>query len=434
MSPFWNIVGKPLAALGGRSFEEMKGRSASECDKSVAVGVLCLLSGGIIFAGHWLFWSNFAHLADVALEVAGSIALLFMLMYRIALRVMETMAGLAKALVLTMLGTLMGINAMLAGHELVLLAFKPQVEAQAALGAAKGVTAYADAVEASLGLPRLRSQQSDLDQALNTAQFERNRVPETVAQLQAQTKNCDAQASRLRQAIPADADQPGYENARRSWRKQAAHCRKLLAEARSALDQHQRQLDKQLAELDRSRAEMRQSLTEADAKRKDKVDSNAPTITAAATTGFARHNALWGAVDTGTVPAWAAYGLMAAVLLIDVFSFVIKLLARDDAATVDRVHQAGADAVFNGLYAATVKQQRRLTPQVVREMRTQTADDLASLARNAVLPSVAQDVEARSFTRAAAANQRARQRHGAPVPSMLGRLGAMGAKMHGGFQ
>ena len=429
MSIFWSLIGKPLAAMGGRSFEDMQGRRAGECDKSIAVGVLCLLSVGIIFAGHCLFWRNFDNVADVAVWVAAGIALVFLLMYRMALRAMETMGGPGKLLMLALLASLMGNNAMLAGHELVLLAFAPQVQAQAKLGAARGVTDYAGAVETSLGLPQLRNQSTELDKATAAAQAERGRIPQTVQQLQQQAGTCDASAARLHKAIPADPEQPGHAAAVSALRQQRAQCQQLNRQAAAALAQHQAQLDQQLAGLNQSRSKLRQSLDEANDQHEATLKRDSGTIAASATTGFARHNALWAAVAAGTVPAWGAYGLMAAVLVIDAFSFIFKLVARDDTATTDRIQQAGTDAVYNGLHAALVRQQRSLTRQVVKQMRPQTTEDLANLARSLVLPSVAQGVDERAFSRASAANQRARQAHGAPVPSMLGRLGAMGQAM-----
>lgn len=379
MNLLWNILGKPLAAVGGRSFDDMRGRSAGDCDKSVAVGLMCLVSVAIIFAGHWLFWRNFPHVADIALTVAACIAVLFAVMYRVALRCIETMGGLGKTLMLGTLLALMGVNAMLAGHELVLLAFSPQVEAQAILGAARGVTAYATAVETSLGLPQLRNNSNELDKAVAAAQAERGRIPDLVQQLQQQGRACDAKAAQLQSRIPPELDDPGRAAAWSNWREQRARCSALANQAGAALAQHLAQADKQLASLGQSRGKVRTLLDEANTQHEDTLKRDTPTLTASATTGFARHNALWAAVAAGTIPAWAAFGLMFGVLALDGFSFLIKLLARDDAATTDRIQAAGTDGIYNHLHAVMLRQQRSLT----------------------------------------------RQATGAPVPSMLGRLARM---------
>ena len=42
------------------------------------------------------------------------------------------------------------------------------------------------------------------------------------------------------------------------------------------------------------------------------------------------------------IPAWAVYALMASVLLIDAFSFIFKLLARDDTATTCLLYTSDA--------------------------------------------------------------------------------------------
>ena len=117
MDIIWNVLGKPLAMLGGRSWAELRDRPAADFDKSVTVGMLCALSVTIIFFGHLLFWSNFRTVAAWSGAVAAGVALVFLLIYRSALRAMETMGGFSKTLVLAILGGLMAVNAVLAGHE-----------------------------------------------------------------------------------------------------------------------------------------------------------------------------------------------------------------------------------------------------------------------------------------------------------------------------
>jgi hypothetical protein len=427
MQIVWSFFGKPLAALGGRSFEEMRGLGSAACDKSAAVGLMCLISTGVIFAGHTLFWRNFDHVASGALWVASGIALLFAAMYRVALRSMETMSGFAKAAMLALLALLMGVNALLAGHELVLLAFEPQVEAQARLGAARGVTAYVGAVEASLGLPALRDQGSSLDKGLATALAERKRLPEGVLQLQQQAQSCEIAAQRLHAAAMVYSEHPSHPAALTAWRQQRSHCVQLGREAQALLARHRQEADAEVTRQQQAREKLREAFAQADAQHQTIVKRDRPTLVASATTGFARHDALWAAVAAGTVPAWAAYGLMAAVLVIDAFSFLVKLLAHDDAATTDRVQAVATDAVYDNLHAALVRQQHQLTRQAVQGLQQQTQQDLANLVRQVIVPSVEQGLEERAFSRTAAALHRVQSRcRSAPPASMLARLGGLG--------
>jgi len=425
MNLIWNVLGKPLAMLGGRSWAEMRERPAGDCDKSVTVGLMCLLSIAIIFVGHYLFWGNFPNVAAWAVEVAAGVALVFALIYRAALRGMEAMSAIGKAVVLMVLSGLMGVNAMLAGHELVLLAFRPQVEAQAKLSAATGVTAYASAVETSLGLPQLRSNSSELDNAIGAAMAERARTPDNVQQLQQQARSCEADATRLYQRIPADADEPGYATARSAWREKRSQCAVLVKQATSELQQHRTLADQQLKGLNQSRDRVRQSLDDASTQHENQLKRDTPTLTASATTGFARHTALWSSVAANTIPAWAAYGLMFAVLAIDSFSFLIKLLVRNDKATVDRMQDAAADHLHEQLHGAMVAQQRRLLRRVVKNAGVRAEKELQQVAEDSVLPSVMQDLEQRAFDRAAQATSTAQRSAGKPSLPMLGRLARM---------
>lgn len=397
----WTAVGKPLAVLGGRSFAEVRGRSPAECDKSIAVGLLCVVSVAVIFAGHWLFWASLPHTADIALPVAAAVAAVFAVMYRVALRAMETMGRVAKTLTLSCLVSLMGVNAALAGHELALLAFRPQAEEQARLGAARSVSTYGSAVEASLGLPRLRSSSTELDKAVAAAKTERERTPDVVLQLQRQARGCDARAAQLHARIPADPDDPGHAAATSAWREQRARCRALVNQATQALAQHQAEADRELARLIPARDKAHRSLEEATTRSEETLERDTPTLTASATTGFARHAALWAAVAAGTVPLWAAAGLMFMVGLADAFSFVVKLLARDDIATIDRIQASDTALLHARLHAEMVREQRRLVSPVVRSMRSRLFEDVEHLAREAVAPSVVQAVAERSLGDAA---------------------------------
>ena len=435
MSIIWNVVGKPLAMLGGRSAAELRAHGPADCDKSVLVGVLVVLSIAIIGVGHYLFWRNFPNAAPWAADIALGVAAVFAVVYRIALRALELLGPFAKAMVLALLLGLMGVNAMLAGHELVLFAFAPQVEEQAKLNAAKGVTAYASAVEGSLGLPQMRVRSTELDKAIGAAMTERARIPDNVQLLQQQAKVCDAEALRLLALVPKDPDEPGYAVARSAWRERRARCNSLSQQATRDLTLHQARLDEQLAGLNQSRQRTAKSLDEATTQQEEALKRDTPTLTASATTGFARHGALWAAVAAGSIPAWAAYGLMFAVLALDSFSFVIKLLLRHDRAAAARIRQAAADDLHDRVYAETHSLHRRLVRRAVRSQAAEAEEELRDLARRVVSQELLQEVEERSFAHAAAATERAQQqRSGPPRPALLRRLAQMAASIRGRAQ
>lgn len=421
----------PLAWYGGRALAELRERDAGECDTSIAVGLLGLVSIGIIFAGHLLFWSHMPHTASAALLIAAFIAALFAALYRVLLRVMEVMHWVARSVMLSVVAVVMGVNAALAGHELVLLAFKPQVEAQAKLSAAKGQTQYATAVEESLGLPGLRGRTKQLDDAIAAANAERRRVPEDVQSLQRQAQACDATAANLRARVPTDPEDPGHASALGQWREQRGRCQALTARAERLLADHRAQQDTELSRLGSLRQSAAQSLAEASASHDAKITRDRPALSEAATTGFARHDALWAAVEARRIPAWAAYGLMFVALALDAFSFLVKLLAREDAATADRrVAVDGAD-LFNRLRHTTVAQQSRLVKQAVGELQPELLGTLSASTREAVLPAVSQDLEARAFEQAASAVHRAQQHSGKPATQLVRRLVRMAQSQRG---
>lgn len=418
------LIWQPLAALGGRSFAAMREQTAADCGKSIGVGLLCLVSVSVIGFGHLLLWQQFAHLAHLAPFIAAGVACLFLLLYAVALRVMETMAWPARSVIVATLLGLMGVNAALAGHEIVLLVFRPQVEEQALRSAASGVTSYANEVEASLGLPQLRNNSQALGSAVAAAQAERSRMPENVLALQHQHRACDAKVVSLQKNLPA-LDDPAQPSALSTLRTERNRCNSLARQAVAALTQHQVQADQRLAQLNQQQGQVQHSLAEAHTRHEQTLQRDTPTITAGATTGFARHKALWAAVAAGRIPAWAAYGLMFGVLAIDAFAFLLKLLARDDAATQQQARESNSALLYHRLHTATQRQQRAMVRKVVHSMAADNAKDLAQVLRAAVAPATLQDLEGRAIEAAATTTQRTQGSTRKPAPALLRRLASM---------
>lgn len=407
------LIWKPLALLGGRNLDQLRGRAASECGKSIVVGVLFIVSMVIIALGHWLFWQNLPATADHAVAVAATVTGVLGVMYMVALRCLDAMGGAARLLVTTLLASIMVVNALLAGHELVIVAFAPQVQAQGRKMATIGIDSHATALENSLGLPGLRQQLGQTDAAATAARAERARLPEAVVQLQQQGDACDATARALQARVPSDADAPGYLPARQAWRQQQARCNALRQQATQELAQHHARLDKRLAELSAARSNQSQALQRADAEHRSTMDQDKGTLTISATTGFARHHALWAAVDAGTVPRWAVLGLMLLVFLGDCFCFVIKLLVPDDAATADARQEADGQRLLDRLHVAVMRRQRQLLRQAVRSQDAELRSDLERLVADAVGPALVHAAGVQAFTKAARRQRRAHAAAGA---------------------
>lgn len=400
---FW----KPLALLGGRNLDQLQGRGASDCGKSIVVGLLFIVSMFIIALGHWLFWQNLPATADHAVAVAAAVTGVLGVMYLVALRCLDAMGGAARVLVTALLGCIMVVNALLAGHELVIVAFAPQVQAQGRVLATSGIDSHASALERSLGLPGLRQQLGQTDAAGTAARAERARLPEAVVQLQQQADACDASARALQARVPPDADAPGYLPARQAWRQQQARCGTLRKQSAQELAQHHARLDKHLAELADARSRQSKALQQADAEHRSTMDQDKGTLTTSATTGFARHHALWAAVDAGTVPHWAVLGLMLLVFLGDCFCFVIKLLVPDDNATADARQEADSQRLLDRLHVAVLQRQRQLLRQAVRSQDAELQSDLQRLVADAVGPALVHGAGVQAFTKAARRQRRA---------------------------
>ena len=395
------LIWKPLALLGGRNLQQLRGRRAADCGKSIDVGLLLIVSMLIVGLGQWLFWLHLPATEEHAPQVAGVVAGVLGVIYLVALRSFDAMDTAARAVVVLLLGTVMVVNALLAGHELVIVAFGPQVQAQGRMLATSGIDSHADALERSLGLPGLRSELKFTEAAATAARAERVRLPEAVLQLQQQAEACDAGTRALQARIPSDPESPAYPPARQAWRQQQARCGTVRQQAAQEQAQHQARLDAHLADLAAARSRQAQALQRASDEHTRTLDADKGTLTTAATTGFARHHALWAAVDAGSVPRWAVLGLMALVFLGDCFCFVIKLLVRDDIVTADARQAADALWLHGRLHDEVLRRQCQLMRPTVHAQSDALQQDLQALAAEAVAPALVHGAGVRAFTQGA---------------------------------
>lgn len=423
MAPFL----MPLAWLGGRSFDEMRDKSAADCDSSINVGTFGLVSAGMIGGGQYLFWSHLQHTADGAFWITVAVTLLYVLFYRNLIRAQEVAGRLGKGIAYLVAGGIVCTNALLAGHEWVLLAFKPQVESQAALSAAKGITEYGSAVENSLGLPMLRNDSKSVDDALLVARAERVRVPDAVTALRNQAQRCDRVAASLQASIPIDSGSPGYAAARSTWREQQARCGAARAQADRILRDHLKQVDDRIADLDDRRSTLDKKLSDASAEHEATLKRDAPSINAGATSGFARHKALWAAVESGRVPLWAAVGLMFIALSLEGMSFFVKIILPADAATQERRMSAEMGSALLDMRLATIRAYRANVPSVVASIQGGLADDVKRDIDDIIVPGLRTEIASRSFDHTHAAVVDAQRRHGKIANDLLSRLHDLGA-------
>lgn len=408
-----------LAWFGGRSFKEIKGRSEQEYDTSVMVGGFCLVSTGMIAGGHFLFWGHLPHTAEAASWIALAVTLLYSLFYRNVIRVQETLGGVKKFFVVVSAFGLVATNTLLTGHEWVLLAFKPQVEAQAANNAARGVIEYRDLLEGSLRLPQLRSDRKSIGETLLAQQLERERIPNAVSDLQNQAQQCDGIVKKLRLKMNNQDDLYQQKLIKGKLDAQRARCQAMRDESGRLLHKHQSDIDERITELDRNRRELDSKVVKANADEQADFDHQAPTLNASATTGFARHRALWAAVENELVPRWAVVGLMFSVLVLEGMSFLAKLLLSADEATWDRRNGVSQVDMLGKMREALGKINARQIRGVAENMASILAEDVARDMRNVVAPGLRLEIAARAYAKANASVDCAQREAGKASPDLV---------------
>jgi hypothetical protein len=408
-----------IAWFGGRSFRETKGRSEQDYDTSLAVGVFSLVSTGMIVGGQYLLWSHLPHTASNAIWIALFVTALYTLFYRNVLRCLEAMNPYAKSFTIIVVLALVATNALLAGHEWVILAFKPQVEAQAAMNRVRDVSSYRGDLEASLRLPQLREDRKSIGDGIVSLQAEREHIPEAVSSLQDEAKRCDEIVKRLRGQLNNQHDIYQRELMKNKLAAQNARCRATRNEAGRLLREHQDDIDAQIAELDKKRGEVESRLRKADSQQQTTFEQASPALDASATSGFARHDALWDAASEGLIPYWAVFGLMFGVLAIEGMFFATKLLLKPDVIVWERRHdvwQTHMDGKLRQMIGQAYFSQMR---GVADGMKPVLGDDLGNYVRNVVVPGMCIEMDARAFAKAHASVERTQSDSKQAAPDLV---------------
>ena len=420
-----NPVYIPFAFMGGRSWSEIVSSSQSKAmDSSIAIGIGGVLSAAIIFCGQTLFWGSLPSTAPVAVPVALVLTVVYAMFYRLVIRASEVAGGIGKVVLTGAAFSLAGVNALLAGHEVVLIPFDAQVREMTVHLGSSQVDAMRSQTESSLGLGALRERTQQARQDEVDARERLNTVPAPILEQQQQAQACDQRAQRMRAALP-ELESPGRDRAVTAWREQRRECAKLNASARSALNAHRAEASERLEAAAKRQRAISQKLTEAEHQTEEAVAKTAPIMTASATTGFGRHEALWAAVKAGKVPAWAAYGLMLLALCLEGAGLLLKLILPKDEATYARLVDVRIiQAVGNSELAYARAYQAQIKPAMVAQA-AQTQAAAERMVRGTLGPSMNTRFAADQFARAAASTRQAQRRSGqaaAPVMDELAKV------------
>lgn len=324
-----------LAVLGGRSVTEAFRSEPEEMETSIAIGAAMMLSFAVVVTGQTLFLNSVPAFAPHAHLGGWLLGLLFVLVYRLIVRAMEVAGSVGKLMLFLIGGVIAGINTLMAGHELVLKVFEPQMNEQLVLNGNQSVDVYTREMNERLGLGNkvaehdaLRVRTAELRTALAS------RDPRT-EQLAGQAVACRSEASALLARLP-DRDSDRYARAIQVLLDKRRGCQRLEAESKAAQYLHEQRVQ---TELDDANASLRAATARLESARStltNEMNDKAPVLRQSAQQGFARHEALWQAAARGRVPLWAVAGLMAAALLVESLGMWLKVLLRQDVAAQER--------------------------------------------------------------------------------------------------
>lgn len=410
----------PFAFLGGRSWGEIQACTDSKSmDSSILIGVASAVSTVIIFFGQSLFWNSIPSTAAMAPQIAGVLTLVYVFFYRLIIRASEVSRH--KWLLSLAAFCLAGVNALLAGHEVVLIPFDAQVKAMTLKLGNESVNTLRRSTETALGLGSLRNDLGTARDAENSARERLNTVPDAIQQQQAQALMCDQQATRMRANLP-DPESSGYGWAVQAWRDKRRECGQLKTVARNALVQHQQQAEADMQTATTEAQNVNNRLKAAQGKMETTVNTATPVLEASASTGFGRHDALWAAVKEGTVPAWAAYGLMLIALILESSGVLLKLLLPTDEATAARVEHAQntetmarSEQDFTRAFAAQIQ-------PAIRAQSENIQKDAERLVKHHLGPSLMTRFTAELFERASRRTRQAQQNTRDPATPVIDEL------------
>ena len=405
-----NPVFFPLAFMGGRSWAEISAcDQIKSLDSSILIGAGGLVSTVAIYFGQTLFWQSIPSTTAFAGSLALVLTVVYALFYRLLIRASEVANWFGKCSLLSMAFALAGVNATLAGHELVMLPFAPQVQEMTMLMAQKNTGELRSQSEKALGMGTTRQASEQARGDADKARERLQAVPPSVLTQQKETQACDQQAQRLYAALP-DAEAAYYSPAYARWRDQRSRCAALNRAASQALAQHRAQALQDINDASQRQQAADQKLSQSQAQSDSTMNAATPAIQQSATTGFGRHKALWAAVEAGNIPAWSAYGLMLIALVIESAGLLLKLFLPKDEANYARVADSRITSAMGDSELAYTRAFRQQIKPAMRGMTSKMQTDAEGLVKNVLSPSMNTRFTADQFARAARAARDAQKR------------------------
>jgi hypothetical protein len=433
-------IDKLVAWLGGRQFDEMAGERR-DYENSSAIGWLMVLSVVAIACGQYLFWGHLPDTASDAVKIAVVLALVYVTFYRQLIRMSEVVAGRGKWLLFSVGLALMGVNAILAGHELVLLAFGPQVQALGLTTADHKIADHRDMSEKNQGLPQMQRNIDIVSEQLEESKRRLANPPQALLAKQEEAKTCWRRADGIKATIARLKSQSLWEqvhNAKDDLAVRQSRCRLFEAEARRLREEFENPLRADIPKLETEKTTLVQRLTDQSQLHETAMQTDQARLRQSETSGAARHRLLWAAVASGEVPWLEAYGLMAIALLVEGGAFLAKFILPKDRVALDRhgrskilvceqLNQTEEKAMREGLTWHLLQEMKTLSGTVAKGMREDLASDMRQHAEETLLPGLRVEAGLAAFENRHRQTVAAQQQAGRAVPaSIMADLAKMG--------
>ncbi|MFM8330855.1 MAG: hypothetical protein ACKN9T_04130 [Candidatus Methylumidiphilus sp.] len=172
-------------------------------------------------------------------------------------------AGPRKWLLFLVELVLMGVNAMLAGHELVLLAFGPQVQALGLTTAGQKLTKHRSEAEVNQGLPRIQQNIALVAKQLDELKEQLAKPPQTLLDKRAEAKGCWRRVDSMKAQIAQLKTLALWEEVRSIKEELAARqitCRGLDKEAKRLKDEFETPLLTDIGRFEADKSKLIQRL------------------------------------------------------------------------------------------------------------------------------------------------------------------------------
>jgi uncharacterized cupredoxin-like copper-binding protein len=431
LSTLTSILLSPLAFLGGRWPQEIYGRPVNDYGQTLLIGALALVSLGITGLGQYQFFTNGLH-HPKAVQITCCILLVLAVVDHCLMRTMENFKWLGRLGMYLLRLVICSVNVITATPEILIMVFDKQVAAQAvstshaAFSSVKQSNAQKfDIQGGNDAVQRAKSIVDDL-------QKNKNNLTHDLQLKDKDLNGCWAKRNELQQIASNTQDEGSKAKAERAVAAQSNKCSELN-NTRSALKAQEtdaiNQLNAASAESTATSAKLQKSMQQM----QQATEVEGKLLVEGETTGFARHNLLHEAVRQGKVPLTAAWGLSLMIGILEVLGLLIKVMARPDAATSDRMLANAQTALEHQTKAARLELEHQTETALITQMqdslkavvnlqRPAINDQLASYLTDVKLEELALRLHTQS-AQAASAHLKAYQRSGAAItPSMLQRL------------